>query len=361
MNKRGVLSFLLFLSIPMLVLAHPLDVGLLQSQVQGNEIKFSLQLDPKGTEIITGVRSESLQSDTIGAEKDLLFAATLGAAPVVLASGQECTWGNPQSALLNGKVVINVNAKCPADVSAWSLAFPFFKHAPTTFELVAKIDSGKAQQEYVANLGKPQIDVSVEAEHTWGQFIMMGVKHIGAVPSEWYDKDGFHFPDGIDHILFVLALVLGGGGFIGIIKTVTGFTIGHSLTLALATLGWVSVPSRLVESAIALSIAIVAAESIFLKNSKNRWKIAMAFGLIHGLGFASALGELHLRGMNLIRALLGFNFGVEMGQALIVLILLPIVYSFQFQPTLKRYAVPTCASAVLLMGGYWFIQRAFGL
>ena len=122
----------------------------------------------------------------------------------------------------------------------------------------------------------------------------MGIAHIGATPEEWWGPEGFHLPEGIDHILFLLALILAGGTLGQMVKTATGFTVGHSITLAAGSLGLVAFPQRVVESAIALSIAYVAAETFFIKTPRDRWKMAAAFGLIHGLGFASALGELNL-------------------------------------------------------------------
>src|SRR5439155_904659 len=105
-----------------------------------------------------------------------------------------------------------------------------------------------------ADRDHPSLSFSLQATTPdFFKFVTMGLQHIGATSGEWLSEKGLHFPDGIDHILFVIALILGGGGFINILKTVTGFTIGHSLTLALATLHLVHVPSRLVESSIALS------------------------------------------------------------------------------------------------------------
>jgi hypothetical protein len=145
------------------------------------------------------------------------------------------------------------------------------------------------------------------------------------------------------------------------LKTVTGFTAGHSVTLALATLGIVHLPQRLVESAIALSIAFVAAEAIFIRKGRARWRIALFFGLVHGLGFASALAELHLDRSSILKALVGFNVGVELGQAVIVAIALPTLYLLQRPAASRRFAVPTLAFFIFSAGSYWFVRRAFGI
>lgn len=191
------------------------------------------------------------------------------------------------------------------------------------------------------------------------EYVHMGIAHIGALLSEWYGPQGFHLPDGIDHILFILALVLSGGGFWEMLKTATGFTVGHSITLALAVFGVVHFPSRLIESAIALSVVYVAAEDLFRKNIKHRWKIAAAFGLVHGFGFATALESQHFQKNQALITLAGFNLGVEIGQAMIIATLTPLVLAMSREPVLKKYGLTPCSFGVLGAGTYWFFSRAF--
>jgi hypothetical protein len=190
-------------------------------------------------------------------------------------------------------------------------------------------------------------------------FVHMGIAHIGSLASEWIGPHGFRFPDGIDHILFIVALVLSGGGFKEMLKTVTGFTAGHSISLALSFFHLVNLPSRWVESAIALSIAYIAAEDLLRRDVRHRWRIAAVFGLVHGLGFADALRGLHLRPTDALVALAGFNVGVELGQAVILATLTPLVLAMRRDPLLKVYGPGSCSAAVLLIGGYWFFLRAF--
>lgn len=194
----------------------------------------------------------------------------------------------------------------------------------------------------------------------FGEYIHLGIAHIGATVSEWYGPQGFHLPDGIDHILFLVALALGSGTLWQTLKTATGFTLGHSFTLALAALGVVHPPSRWIEPAIALSIAYLAAESLFHLNTRQRWKIAAAFGLIHGFGFASTLPELSANRVQMLKELLGFNLGVEIGQIIILLALVPIIASMRQEPLLHKYGLRSCSVAVLGIGLYWFVVRAWG-
>jgi hypothetical protein len=125
-------------------------------------------------------------------------------------------------------------------------------------------------------------------------------------------------------------------------------------------LGIVRPPTRLVESAIALSIAYLAAENLLRAKSKYRWWIASAFGLVHGFGFASALQRVEIDGSQMIRALLGFNLGVEMGQIMILLALVPLVCSMKKEPLLTKYALHPCSIGVFAVGAYWLVIRALG-
>src|SRR5262249_49909646 len=148
---------------------------------------------------------------------------------------------------------------------------------PSTFQVLVKADFGATEHVYTADAAHDAISISSHVdEYSFGRFVLMGIQHIGATPGEWWGPSGLHFPDGIDHILFLLGLLLAGGSAISMVKTATGFTVGHSVTLAIASLEILRFPSRLVESAIALSIAYVALETLLLKESRDRWKIAAA-------------------------------------------------------------------------------------
>ena len=343
--------------------AHPFDLGLLDVQTEGSKLSFRLEIDPRALAQISGTRGDALAGTEITAEQDRLLAATLMSAPILLVSGESCRWAEARAERSEEKVILRAESFCPGAPEEWSLALPWIARAPAGFEVVAKIRAGGEPWEAVANVEHPRLQITPTSGFSGMGFLQMGIRHIGAVPSEWWDGQSLHFPEGIDHILFVFALVLGGGGLLEILKTVTGFTMGHSATLALATLGWVHVPSRIVESAIALSIAIVAAESLWAgtRLRRRRWRIALAFGLIHGLGFASALADLHLIGPKLFGALVGFNIGVEAGQAVFVALLFPCFYALGRIPRIERVVTPALAVFIFLVGSYWFIQRAFGL
>ena len=175
------------------------------------------------------------------------------------------------------------------------------------------------------------------------RFFVLGVEHIAT---------------GYDHILFLLALLLIGGGLRSLVGVVTAFTVAHSITLALATLDLVALPSRLVESAIALSIAWVALENVVFEHPRGRWRITFLFGLIHGFGFASILREMHLPRESLAASLVAFNLGVEAGQIVVVLLAYPVIAAIQRAPR-RRAIVATASGVILTLALYWFVERAF--
>ncbi len=176
-----------------------------------------------------------------------------------------------------------------------------------------------------------------------------------------------HILLGIDHLLFVLALLLIVGDWRKLIGTITAFTVAHSITLALATLGFVNVPGRPVEAIIALSIVFVAAEIIRGQQGKAGlaerwpWVVAFSFGLLHGFGFAGALSEVGLPQTSIPMALLTFNLGVEAGQLLFVAAAICVYLAgatVRIKPPAWVFAIP--AYAIGGVAAFWTIERFIG-
>ncbi|MBA55091.1 MAG: hypothetical protein CMK89_11605 [Pseudomonadales bacterium] len=173
-----------------------------------------------------------------------------------------------------------------------------------------------------------------------------------------------HILLGVDHLLFVLGLMWLVSSTAMLVKTITAFTIAHSLTLAAVTLGWIGVPEQPVNAAIALSIAIVAVE--VLKHQRGErclsadipWAIAFGFGLLHGFGFAGALTKIGLPQENVPSALLFFNVGVELGQLAFVLVMLALVWSHKvLQAQLPAWSRPATIYGMGAIGSFWFLSR----
>jgi hypothetical protein len=167
-----------------------------------------------------------------------------------------------------------------------------------------------------------------------------------------------HILLGFDHLLFVVALILPGGRLLSLVAIVTAFTVAHSITLALSVLGLVTLPTQIVEPVIALSIAYVAFENLTMKSVvSRRWAVSFLFGLVHGFGFAGALAEVGLPASGLAAALVGFNLGVEAGQALIIGVLLPLIVwlqRFPWEPRLTKLS----SIAIMAVGLVLLAERA---
>jgi hydrogenase/urease accessory protein HupE len=169
---------------------------------------------------------------------------------------------------------------------------------------------------------------------------------------------------GYDHIAFLIAVVLWARRLVPVIKIVTAFTIAHSITLSLAALDIVVTPSTVVEPAIAASIVYVAMENFFTCNIDDRWRVTFAFGLIHGFGFAGALREIGLPTNAIAPALAAFNIGVEVGQVVIVSIVVPALIAVdrlmagdRTKPARAATLVYALSAVIGVIGSYWFITR----
>ena len=169
-----------------------------------------------------------------------------------------------------------------------------------------------------------------------------------------------HIAIGPDHILFIVGLLLLGGSVLRLLGIVSAFTIGHSITLSLAALNIVAPPARIVEPAIALSIVYVGADNLLAtKGARDvRVLIALFFGLVHGFGFASVLREIGLPARALGISLFSFNLGVEIGQAVLVVIVASLLALLRTRsPIVARHVVTAASVVVTLAGTYWFVQR----
>jgi hydrogenase/urease accessory protein HupE len=201
---------------------------------------------------------------------------------------------------------------------------------------------------------QPWLDISGQrsAWQVAGDYVMLGIDHILS---------------GFDHLLFVLALMLIVSGWHRLLITVTAFTLAHSVTLAAATLGLVSVPGPPVEATIALSILFLASELVRVNRgeesmtARNPWVVALAFGLLHGFGFAGALAETGLPQNDIPLALLMFNIGVELGQLLFIAAVVTIVLLLRRLrsewPVWARLAPAYCIGG---MAAFWLIERVNG-
>jgi hypothetical protein len=196
---------------------------------------------------------------------------------------------------------------------------------------------------------------------TFLQFVRNGVHHI------WI---------GYDHILFLISLLLPSvlirrngrwapvgtlrSALLSVFAVVTAFTVSHTITLTMAALGVVSLPSRLVESGIALSVMLAALNNIWPQVTRRVWLLAFGFGLVHGFGFASVLADLGLPRDALALSLAGFNIGVEIGQLSVVLLVVPLIFLFRARPFYRPAVLVGGSSVITLVATVWLFGRVFG-
>ncbi|MUV15732.1 HupE/UreJ family protein [Noviluteimonas gilva] len=235
-------------------------------------------------------------------------------------------------------------------------AIRFEGRATGATDIIARVEWADGASQ-VERLPPVRTSFIVEAPASTGQiawsYLVLGVEHILG---------------GIDHLLFVLALLLVVRGGVRIVATVTAFTAAHSLTLVAATLGWVHVPGAPVEATIALSIVFVSAQVIRGMHGKPGltarapWVVAFAFGLLHGFGFAGALADVGLPQKAIPIALLTFNVGVELGQLVFVCGALAVVAATKrWIPRLPQWSHYAPAYAIGGAAAFWTIQRTVSI
>lgn len=235
----------------------------------------------------------------------------------------------------------------PAPVDRLTIRYDLFPAGVSTASCLATVLADGQVHNVAFTPGHGDATIALGAPAVWqaaGGFVVMGIEHILT---------------GYDHMLFLLSLLMVGAALPQLLKIVTAFTVAHSITLSLAVLGVVDLPSRWVESAIALSITYVAAENIWRGRASlgSRWLVTFGFGLVHGLGFASALTELHLPRANVAASLVGFNLGVEIGQVSVILLAtlaLDAIRQYGWAPVFRRWV----SAGAAITGLVWFVQRA---
>jgi len=253
--------------------------------------------------------------------------------------------------------VLRFHASCPQPLQTLAISYRLFADLDPQHKGLLRLTHNGLTSTAIFEPAHARQALPLLAPDRWQQFIA-------------YVKDGvWHIWIGYDHILFLLSLLLPAvllaapannlrGAFIDVLKVVTAFTLAHSLTLTLASLSVITLPSRLVESAIAFSVVLAAINNLYpLFRGRRPWA-AFGFGLIHGFGFASVLIDLGLPQGALMASLFGFNLGVEVGQLCIVAVFLPTAFFLRHSWFYRRLL--TVGSAMIaLVATVWFVQRAF--
>jgi hypothetical protein len=259
--------------------------------------------------------------------------------------------------------VLRLQGACAAPVTALTVDYSLLFDIDPQHKGLLRLTHGAATNAAIFAPDARRQTLSVAEPGRWRQFadyVRHGVWHI------WI---------GFDHILFLLSLLLPAvlvrskgewqgratlrASVIDVLKIVTAFTLAHSLTLTLAVLGALSLPSRLVESAIAASVVLAALNNLWPLVHRWRALVAFGFGLIHGFGFASVLADLGLPQGALVLSLVGFNVGVELGQLAIVAVFLPLAYGLRRGLFYRRVVMTGGSVCIALIALVWLAERAF--
>jgi hydrogenase/urease accessory protein HupE len=271
------------------------------------------------------------------------------------AGGARCTPDSGRARAIGTHVLVSLAWTCPDDGSPLTYQVTLFQAVDATARHVAVIAGAGGERTLVFDAQSRRAELGDGRTSSWqviARFVVAGMEHIFF---------------GYDHVAFLLAVILWGRRLLPLIKVITAFTVAHSVTLALAVLDVVVLPSSIVEPLIAVSIAFVAAENFFVRDIVKRWRITFLFGFIHGFGFASALREFGLPQGAIVPALVSFNLGVEIGQAAIVCIAVPLLLgidrigerrrALSGKPGQSPVFVYTCSGVILALGLYWLVRR----
>ena len=331
--------------------AHVTNVSRSNVTVDGAAIHYRLELRPLDLAVAIGLIadiSQPLSLDQVNAGTDRIASYVLQRV-MLFGDGRECPAGAAQvdTAGFPEGIAVSWRAACPAPFEKLLIQYLVFSDVDTHHATVGRLVAGARATDFTMNLSHPELEIALNAvgESPWEQarrFFALGVEHILI---------------GYDHLLFLFSLIVASLRWRYLLSVITMFTLAHTITLLLAAFGYVNLPSRFVESAIALSIAYVATENLFQIGLRRRWAVTFGFGLVHGLGFASVLSEL-TQGQEIhLGSLFTFNLGVEAGQMLVVLGVLPVLIVMSRLRLHRRVELVT-SMGILAMALYWFGERA---
>jgi hydrogenase/urease accessory protein HupE len=340
--------------------AHQVNLSTARVELRPDR-SVAVQIALKGSDAdrLAGTQIYDAQKDLADAAKVAASAGPIAAyvnAHVSIAGsdGKECARDAPSVAPDGDGVIVRITFSCRDVAGDLVYRSTVLTANDKSARQVVLIGAGENAPQALLDEAHATLTISAPAPSVWAtmqRYLVTGIEHIFL---------------GYDHIAFLVAIVLWARRLMPVIKVVTAFTIAHSITLSLAALQIVVIPSAVVEPAIAASIIFVAVENFFSRNVDGRWKITFAFGLIHGFGFAGALQEMGLPANAVVPALAAFNIGVEIGQVAIVSIVVPALILLdrlfaadRTKPVRAAALVYALSALITVLGSYWFLTRVF--
>ncbi len=358
---RLVLAFALSLALAPQARAHSASDAFLRLQVDGEELAGEWDVALRDLDLALGLDADGDGALTWGElrAREAEIAVHLLSRLALAADTGACQ--STATALLVDEhagaayAVQRFRARCTGSPGALRIRYDWLFELDAAHRGIARVTtpagetplvfSPEAREQEVALRGAPRGRRALE-------FAREGVHHI---------------LDGTDHLLFLLTLLLPAAlapprrGVRSVLAIVSAFTLAHSVTLSLAALGLVALPGRLVESAIALSVLLAALANLRSPPLALGARFAFGFGLVHGLGFASALGDLGLGAGARATALCGFNAGVEVGQLAVVALFLPLAWSARETWLYRRVALAGGSLAAAALAAVWLVERSLGV
>ena len=335
-TRPSVALLVLCALVPAVARAHALRLSTGDVTVEGRKVEAVLQFARVELDV---VRPEEI-AGTVQVSSD--------GAPCALA-------GSSVAPAQEDGVAVTARWECPAAPGRLRMVLGFLDRLPEGHLHVALLRLPGVTVQRTARASAPVLEVEAHPG-AWagaGRFLRLGAEHIF---------------QGSDHIAFLIGVLLLGGSFRQLLGIVTAFTLAHSLTLAVATLGWVVPPPRIIEPLIALIIVAVAVENLVSLRDPlsaervraavaHRWRLTFAFGLVHGFGFAGALRALELPRAMLAPSLLTFNLGVELGQVVIVALAWPLLRWLRSVRQVWPVGIRWASVLVAGLGVYWLVDR----
>ncbi len=357
-SRRLLLAVAIALGVPVAAQAHKVNLSTARVTLGGDR-SVSVEIGLKGSDAdrlagtrIFDARRDQVDSALVAASAAPIIAYVAAHIAVTGADGSACLPGTATLASDGDGVIFRNRFSCRAVDGDIIYRSTVLTDVVPGARQVVLIGGGDNAPQALLDAANVAVTLSAPAPplfSTLGRYLATGIEHIFL---------------GYDHTAFLVAVVLWARRLAPVIKIVTAFTIAHSITLSLATLDVIVIPSTIVEPAIAASIVYVALENFFTRDIDSRWRVTFVFGLIHGFGFAGALREIGLPTNAVATALAAFNIGVEIGQVAIVSIVVPALIASdrlmavdRTKPARAAPLVYALSALITLLGGYWFLTR----
>jgi hypothetical protein len=364
------LAMLALLAVGPLAQAHIASNGFLNLQVEQSHVSGALELAIRDGELAVGLdrnRDGKVTWGELRASQSALQAYLLRSIHLAAPDGPcHMTFGPLQvNQRVDGVYLwLPLAADCAGELKRLRIDYTVLNEADPSHRGLLTLSANGVVQTGVLGGASPARVFQLDHPSPWSAFV------------EYLRAGIWHIWSGIDHLLFLLSLLLpavlvrrhnrweavpmAAPAFMNIVKVVTAFTLAHSITLSLAAFDVIRLPGRLTESVIAASIIVAALNNVFPRITEGRWRIAFAFGLLHGFGFASVLSDMGLpQGARLV-SLVAFNMGVEVGQLAVVLAVMPVAYLLRATRFYRRGVMPWGSSAIAALALVWFVQRVSG-